>query len=67
MTMLFVKRSFTSRKHKIYFNKNASIAILDKAFIICLMLRSGLGKAQVLHPASPQSLSLEVKTVGAGA
>lgn len=43
------------------------MAILDKAFIICPMLRLGLGKAQVLHPASPQSWSLEVKTVGAGA
>lgn len=37
------------------------MAISDKAFIICVMLRSGLGKAQTLYPVSTHHDLLRLK------
>lgn len=52
MGMLFLSGVLLLGKIKCTLCLKVSVAIPDKAFIIYVLLRSELGKAQVLHPVS---------------
>lgn len=53
MGTLFLSGLLLLGKIKCTLCLKVSVAISDKAFIICVVLRSELGKAQDLHPVSP--------------